>query len=256
MTIIISVIFVRIILKHNLLSINIKKTANFCIIIQREKIMIENKNLYTQLDLKDQEIKRLEKNIQELQTMLKNLASEAINKASVTNNNNNINNSKIIQYLAPMTLTEEKIEKILKEKFDSKYFWEAQRGLARFCVDHILKTEDGKMLLVCTDPVRSRFKYIDINNNLLEDIEGRKFIEKLTKPVRTITKEKYLEMLDQINKELNDMEEGVIPSNSERAEVLIFKRDNSMDKLSDIYSFSDPCSNHSFLKEMTILTKL
>lgn len=232
-----------------------KKTANFCVLIQKEKITTENKNLYAQLDIKDQEIKRLEKNIQELQTMLKDLASEAINKpSSVTNNS--VNNSRIIQYLAPMTLTEEKIEKILKEKFDSNYFWEAQRGLARFCVDHILKTEDGKMLLVCTDPVRNRFKYVDINNNLLEDIEGRRFIEKIAKPVRTITKEKYLEMIDQINKELNDMEEGVIPSNSERAEVLIFKRDNSIDKLSDIHSFSDPSSNHTFLKEMTILTRM
>jgi len=112
------------------------------------------------------------------------------------------------------------------------------------------------MLLGCTDVSRKIFKYIDVDNKIKDDIDCRKFIEIISKPVINITIEKYNEMLSEINKELSDMQEGIIPPDNDRRELLNFKKDDSIVKLQDMHNFSNYKKNQEFIKEMSILTKI
>ena len=126
--------------------------------------------------------------IESLQDKLASIAIEGIRKTTkITNNTtNNTTNNNVTQILSPFDLDQKDILCIIEEKLDENSFLNSQRGIAKFCVDNILKTEDGKMRMICTDPSRERFKYMDENGVIKEDIQARQFIEKIYPPIHKI----------------------------------------------------------------------
>ena len=123
--------------------------------LQDQKNTFENK-----LQEKDSLISTFEKQVVYLQEQLASVAIIGARKSTkITNNTTN----NVTQILSPFDLDQKDIKSIIENKLDENSFLNSQRGIAKFCVDNILKTEDGKMRMICTDPARERFKYIDEN---------------------------------------------------------------------------------------------
>ncbi len=109
-----------------------------------------------------------EKQIKDLRDMLdkaNNTIAEIAKQPKSTNNTNiktQNNTSNIQNILSDYKAYEENTsrERILSLANDEdieEYFWKGQRGVAEFVYDRIVKTDDGKMIICCTDPTRSRF---------------------------------------------------------------------------------------------------
>ena len=128
---------------------------------EKEKIMQEKDNLNYTLKTEN---KNLREQIESLQQKLASIAIEGVRKTTkITNNTNNntTTNNNVTQILSPFDLDQKDILCIIENKLDETSFLNSQRGIAKFCVENILKTEDGKMRMICSDPSRERFKYMD-----------------------------------------------------------------------------------------------
>jgi hypothetical protein len=73
----------------------------------------------------------------------------------------------------------------MARQFFEPYFWDGQRGAARFAVEHIIIIGDS-WILCCSDPTRNRFRFRTRDNKLQDDIKAKLFIEKLSKPLKFV----------------------------------------------------------------------
>ena len=73
--------------------------------------------------------------------------------------------------------------------FYEEIFWEGQKGLAKMCVESIIKTPDNKMMICCTDTSRGKFKLFDVKGNLKEDIDARLFTDRVSKFIKIVGNE-------------------------------------------------------------------
>ena len=133
------------------------------------------------------QIKKLEEQNYILQTQLKDLFQTAIEKPSVVNNTSNNSNNKMIDNrtfnMIPFTLNEENLRKTLEEKFTENHLINGQKGVAQFCVEHVLVSEDNKYMLKCTDPSRKIFVYVDQEGKIHKDINAFKLTRIISEPV-------------------------------------------------------------------------
>ena len=90
----------------------------------------------------------------------------------ITNTNNN---NKILSITSHMDFNNtEHVKKLIEEKYDTKYLFQGQKGVAQFAVDYILKDDNGELRYVCTDPSRQIFKYKDSEGFIKKDVEAKK----------------------------------------------------------------------------------
>ena len=122
--------------------------------------------------------------IDKLQKILENIATKAVDKPTTTNTTiNNIRNSFSEKYFVD-DIKESDIKRKCQTFLTEQILMEGQRGIARLCTEHIINTNDKKKLLLATDSSRNKFRYIDKNGNMKDDIEARTFIEKVSKPIK------------------------------------------------------------------------
>ena len=194
--------------KHNLEN-HYDKCINKSVFLEKN---LEIEKLKTELNLKNESIEKIkeqydeqllkaEQQIKDLQNQIKELASLAIDKPSTINHNlNNNSNNKMIDNrtlnMVPFNLTEDKIMKVMKDKFEEKHLMRGQEGLADFFVENILVTTDKKFLYRCTDASRNHFIYVDENGKIQKDINGHHLIQLINEPVRQRTREIYQECSD------------------------------------------------------------
>jgi len=57
------------------------------------------------------------------------------------------------------------------------YFHDKMKGIAKFVHDHIVMSEDGKLLYKCYDVSRGIFKYKDDKGNEIKDVKALKLIK-------------------------------------------------------------------------------
>jgi hypothetical protein len=114
-------------------------------------------------DLKGQ-IKILSKNNDCLQDIAK--------QPKISNSNNN-NKILTIQSHFDFNNTEH-VKQLIEEKYDRKYLFQGQKGVAQFAADYILKDDNGEFKYICTDPSRQIFKYKDSEGFIKKDIEAKK----------------------------------------------------------------------------------
>jgi hypothetical protein len=89
--------------------------------------------------------------------------------------NANTNNNKILSINSYMDFSNtEHVKKLIEEKYDTKYLFQGQKGVAQFAVDYILKDDNGDLRYVCTDPSRQIFKYKDSEGFIKKDVEAKK----------------------------------------------------------------------------------
>lgn len=204
-----------------------------------------------------------DKHIQELKDMLEN-ANKTITeiakqpKTTNTNTTNIKGNQNIKNILTNNDKYQENTSReyiiSVADHIDSQnmenYFWKGQRGMAQFVIENIVKTEDGQMVLCCTDLTRHRFKYIDEKNEIKEDVEARTFTQKVAGP----TKEVFEKVYHNIQ---GDIEEKIVNKDSEYdSGFLSTKRAMANKTYSEIKDIDNNQKNSEYKKELSTLSTL
>ena len=66
------------------------------------------------------------------------------------------------------------VKQLIEEKYDKKYLFQGQKGVAQFAVDFILKNDTGNLKYICTDTSRQIFKYKDSEGYIKKDVKAKK----------------------------------------------------------------------------------
>jgi hypothetical protein len=128
--------------------------------IELDKIKEENNLLKGQLLVLDKD-----------HQIITNLAQ--LPKNTTTNNTATTNNILSIQSSLDFNNID-RLKNIINEKYNDKYLFDGQKGIAKFAVDHVLTDENGNLSYICTDPSRHIFKYKDSSGDIRKDIEAKK----------------------------------------------------------------------------------
>jgi hypothetical protein len=192
------------------------------------------------------------------------IADIAKQPKSTTNNNTNIKgNQNIMNVLSDNKTYEEytdhdRIVAIAKENNMEQYFWKGQKGIAQFCVDHIAKTDDGKYIICCTDPIRKRFRSITKKNKLGEDMDARNFTKKVSTPIKEVCEEVY----NNIQKTIDDQISSLRVSNGSfsvqpehDSSFLETKKSVALEKYIQIKNIDDNNNNSEYKREFCVLLK-
>jgi len=127
--------------------------------------------------LKDKclEIEKLKEELYDVKGQLKvldsnkNVIYDMAKQPKITNTN------KILSIQSSLDFNNtEQVKKIIDEKYDKKYLFQGQKGVAQFAVDYILKDDNGQLKYICTDPSRQIFKYKDSEGFIKKDVEAKK----------------------------------------------------------------------------------
>jgi len=193
-----------------------------------------------------------EKQIKELRDMLDkaNITIAEIAKQPKTINTTVRGDQNIQNILSDYSTYKEytsydRIISIAKEDKDfDKYFDKGQAGIAQFVSDRIVNTEDGKMIICCTDPTRKRFKYQSKKNGITEDMEARHFTKKIAKPIKEVCQIVHSNIQRDLQTVLADkLEKDQIES----------RKTWSYEKLSEISQFDDNKRNQEYRRELCVL---
>jgi hypothetical protein len=222
-------------------------------------------NEYTKLQVRYEEIKdrydilekqhektitKLEQKIAQCDAFIQTLAREGSNKVTTTNNtvNNTIRNQLSSTYTVD-NLEPKQLEDTMRQHYTESDFFGGQKRLAGFCVDRVIKTPDNKMMVCCTDMARKKFKILDVQGNLKEDIEARLLCKKLKVPVKMITKEIYDTVIERIEKERDRLSSD----DRSRREKLLDDSMRAQQMYMDNLNFDDLNYNQDFMHELCVL---
>jgi hypothetical protein len=211
---------------------------------QYEKLEIQHERTITKLELK----------ISQCDTFIQTLAREGSNK-TVNTTHNTINNT--IRNVLSSEYTLEKLEtkqleEIIRKHYTEKDFFSGQKGLANFCVERIIKTPDGKMMACCSDFARKKFKILDLNGNLKEDIEARILCQKLKVPIQIITKE----MFEKISAKIEHERTRLSKNDNLQRDKLIDDSMRAQQIYIDNFNFDDLNYNQDFMHELGVLLNI
>jgi hypothetical protein len=187
--------------------------------------------------------------IDKLQKIIENIATKAIEKPTTTINNQ-IRNCFSDKYFVE-DIKEADIKRKCQSFLTEQILMEGQRGIARLCTEHIINTNDQKKLLISTDQSRNKFRYIDKNGNIKDDIEARTFIEKVSKPIKEVAEIVFDNVLSDIKDEKGTIEED----DYSRKAFLNDKELQANHSMVYIKCFDDPKHNSEFTNELAILNK-
>ena len=220
---------------------------------EKEKIMQEKDNLNYTLKTEN---KNLREQIESLQQKLASIAIEGVRKPTktttkITNNTTTTNN--VTQILSPFDLEQKDILGIIENNLDENSFLNSQRGIAKFCVDNILKTEDGKMRMICSDPSRERFKYMDDKGVIKDDIQARQFIEKIYPPIHQVGEKIHESIIEKCKTQNMKIAKGEDKTDKYLVKIREEAANNSWMEIRFIKSQT---SNGTFRKELAILSNV
>ncbi len=219
--------------------------------IQKECIEKERDNLSSLLQ------KEREKERDNLSSLLEKAMEKPTSVSNTTTTNIKGSNNNLQSVLANHEEYKKQVdpERImsLDPSIVEKHFWLGQRGIAKLCVDHIIKTVDqegkDKLLLCCTDPARKRFKYFDASNQVAEDNDIRHFTSLVSVPIKTVCRDVYDSILKKIE------EDKRIEKDAFEMNRLDIKTTQAQKKLLEINDLSDDKRNHEYKNEMTVLLR-
>jgi len=221
---------------------------------EHTKLQVRYEELKDRYDILEKQhektITKLELKIAQCDAFIQTLAREGSNKVTTTNNtiNNTIRNQLSSTYTVE-SLEPKQLEDTMRQHYTESDFFGGQKRLAGFCVDRVIKTPDDKMMVCCTDTARKKFKILDIQGNLKEDIEARLLCKKLKVPVKMITKEIYDTVIDRIEKERDRLSSD----DRSRREKLLDDSMRAQQMYMDNLNFDDLNYNQDFMHELCVL---
>ena len=154
-----------------------------------EKYKNKLKDKFTEIEkyknnLKDKftEIEKLKEELHDVKGQLKvldsnkNVIYDIAKQPKITNTNTNTHtNNKILSIQSSFDFNNtEHVKKLIEEKYDTKYLFQGQKGVAQFAVDYILRDDNGQLKYICTDPSRQIFKYKDSEGFIKKDVDAKK----------------------------------------------------------------------------------
>jgi hypothetical protein len=211
-----------------------------------ETQLIEYKLLLSE---KEKHISKLEELNEKANQTIADIAKQPKTSMNTTNIKGNQNIQNILcDYKTYEEYTDrDRIISIARTNDMEQYFWNGQKGIAKFCVDHIAKTKDGKMIICCTDPSRKRFKSINENNEVGEDIDARNFTKKIAEPIKEACKEVFDNIQRNIEYQINSDQQ------EHDSSFLSIKRGMAHEKYIEIRNIDDNNNNSEYRKEISIL---
>jgi hypothetical protein len=151
-------------------------------------------------ELEREQIDDLKKRLSDLEEKNFELSKAAVGKPITmpvnTNNTNNTNNykltdnsvkrldQKILNMSSMCDLKGGQIENFFGEFYNKNHLMKGINGLASFCLEHLLKTPDNKLRMICTDPSRNVFTYKDDKGNIFKDVGAENFIQMISDPAK------------------------------------------------------------------------
>ena len=196
--------------------------------------------------------------INKYEAILERLAMDAVNKpisTTTTTTNNTVNNI-VRDHLSTVytidSLTDKQIEERIRSCMTEKIFWEGQKGLAKMCIDSIVKTPDNKLMLCCTDTSRGKFKLFDVKGNLKEDIDARLFTDRVGKYIKIVGNEIRETIQEHIDNKSNMLEE----KNGREKDELLHKMEQLGYALFDVVNVDDYERNKVFRSELAVLSSV
>lgn len=191
----------------------LKKHTQKCILLalqidrteQQSKHAFEVQELHKTIATLQAQNTLLQSELEKTQKMLQSLTEQAINRPTTVTHNIDNKNIKITNYLSDYSAYQTQTDpQRVREMLDlhlENYFFDGQAGLAKFVVEHIIRLEDGKMILCCTDPVRKRFRFVDANEHVAEDMRAKMLCSKLSVPVREMCNNVFQRIIDKLTRE-------------------------------------------------------
>lgn len=88
-------------------------------------------------------------------------------------------NKQTLNMMTPLSFDKKDVKNAIKDAFNNNYFYDGQKGVAKFAVDNLLKDSDGKLKYICTDPSRNIFKFRDEDGDMKKDVKAKKLTELL-----------------------------------------------------------------------------
>jgi hypothetical protein len=131
-------------------------------------------------------------------------------------------------------------------------FWEGQKGLAKMCVESIIKTPDNKMMLCCTDISRGKFKLFDVKGNLKEDIDARLFTNRVGKFIKIVGNE----IREAIQESIDTKSSMLVEKNGSEKDQLLKKMEQLGYSLFDVFNVDDHERNKVFRNELATLSSV
>ena len=137
------------------------------------------------IDKKDDVILVLTYKVRDLETELKIYKSQSkedrnalvdIAKRPTTTNTNNNNINSVILQLKPLDYSIENIEEMFRV-MEPTALRNGQRGIAQHLIKEMFTTPDGDKKMICTDPSRDIFKYLDLDKKIAKDCKLYNLIE-------------------------------------------------------------------------------
>lgn len=202
-------------------------------------------NLEKEKEYLEKHLRFCEEKLNKFENMVEDLA-----KRGTIDNDFSANMSAALQtlrnILSPIytfdVLSEEDIERCFREAYDEKAFMKGPEGIVDVLYRTIIRTKDGKVLMLCSDFSRKKFKMMDKNKNIIEDIGGILFCKKFGPPLRKI----IIEMFTKLDKNI---------SNTYRVKtdtLTIEKQTMENQRLQEMYIhnlyFSETDTNTDFIK--------
>ena len=186
---------------------------------------------------------------------IKHMVSEVISRPTTTTNHVNatIRNVFSSEYTVD-NIKPEDIKRKCEAYLTEQLFFEGQRGIAKLCSDHIIKTKDNKQLLTCTDTSRKKFKHMDEHGNIKEDMEARNFLEKVSKPIKEVSKVIYESIISDVEFEQEQLQQEEEIDYS-RKSLLSEKYVRAGTCFMDISNIDNMDMNREFTAELAKLTK-
>ena len=161
--------------------------------------------LTIQLEERQKYTDKLEEKITKNETMIESLLKDSVNKTTTHTTIENQYNTVLSNKHTIDSFQQKDIEHIIRTNYNEEVFVEGQQGIARMCVNYIIKAPDGKLALCCTDASRKKFKMYEIDGNLHTDFNAIKFCKIIKTPFSTVNKEIYEKKIDSIEKRIKTL---------------------------------------------------
>lgn len=214
---------------------------------QYEKEMSENARNH------EKEKQFLEKQLERIHTSYENVAKDAVNRPTTATTHNTVNHIRNILSTDKTvdSLKHDDLILVFRKHLTEDVLLGGQKALAKICSENIIHTTDDKMLLVCTDASRDKYKYMDDSGNVKEDVHARNFTKKIIKPLESVGQDVYDNACATIAEELENL--SVIEYGKQAS--LKSKEERLINSLVELRAIDLENYNSKFLNELSILTK-
>jgi hypothetical protein len=223
--------------------------------LAQQEVFYLKKDVDNRRDMYEKEQERMSSLLEKVVSKPAVITNNHTSNTSIKGNNNSSVNH-LQSVLASHDLYKKQTDaeriKMIDPAVVEKHFWAGQKGIARLSVKDIISVNDDgeeKMIICCTDPSRRRFKHVDENNNIVDDVDARDFIDKTAPALVNECRNAY----DRIINKIED---------NKKKTTDVFERDGfdnkstiAQQKLLEISNIGDHNRNTVYKNEMARLLK-